>query len=1290
MEGLVSEIRPSGDCKEWVTASEMSFKSVPEERSVSPVPSCISMKSDKSMPEPIYFKDGQSSAGVSVQQVRSGSPVPSCISMKSDKSMPEPIYFKYGQSSAGQSVQQERSVSPVPTCISMKSDKSMPEPIYFKYGQSSAGQSVQQERPVSPVPSCVSIKSDKSMPEPISFKDGQSSVGQSVQQVRSGSPVPSCISMKSDKSMPEPIYFKDQQYSAGQSVQQERSVSPVPTCISMKSDKSMPEPIYFGGQSFAVQSVQEKSVISPIPSCSFMKSIRSPCHEVELLMACQQKLKSHLKKKFQCVFEGQAKYGNPALLNDIYTELYITEGGTGGISDEHEVRHIERAFNKPAIQETAIKYSDIFTTLHGKVTQIKTVLTQGIAGIGKTVTVQKFILDWEEGKENQGVNFIFPLAFRDLNLIKDKEFSLTQLIHYFLPELKEFGITHLLNSKVLFIFDGLDECRLPLDFKNNEICSDVTKTTSLDMLLTNLMKGNLFPPALIWITSRPAAASQIPPECVDRVTEIRGFNDPQKDEYFTKRFSDEDLAKRIITHVKSSRSLYIMCHIPVFCWISATVLERLFVEEHSGEIPKTLTEMYTHFLIFQTSLKNEKYLKKRETEPLKSLELDKEFVLKLGKLAFNNLETGHLIFYEEDLKEIGIDVSEASVYSGICTEVFRQEIGLYEGKVYCFVHLSVQEYLAALHKFLSNTDTGLLEKTVNEAICSKNGHLDLYLRFLLGLSVEYSQQLLKGLPLQRISCDIAEIKQYIYKKIHENFSPEKSIYLFHCLNELNDSSVVKRIQNYLNSQNLTEKEISPSEWSALAFVLLMSAEELEVLELRNCMLRDEGLQRMLPVVQVSRTALLSFCFLTERCCEALASTLSSDSNLRVLDLSNNDLQDSGVKLLSAGLGNQQCKLDTLRLSTCRLTEGGCASLASALCSNPSHLIELDLSCNHPGDSGVKLLSDLLQDPTCKLETLRLKMCGLTERCCKALASVLTSSSLLLRELDLSDNDLQDSGVELLSPGLGNKYCKLDILRLSGCCVTERGCTSLASALRSNPCSHLRELDLSYNNPGDSGVKLLSDLLQDPTCKLEILHVDHGGECRIRPGLLKYSCQITLDQNTTNTHLYLSLKNKKVTWRSEKQPYPDHPDRFVNRPQVLCAESLSGRCYWEVHWSGYGAIIGVTYKGIGRKGDGVDCGIGYNDKSWCLYCTRDSYSVRHNNKETPVTVPQFSRTVGVYLDRVSGTLSFYSISSAELSLLYRFTSTFAEPLYPVFYIYWDSSVFLCTLGEENTHAQVLSE
>uniref|UniRef100_A0A8C9SI79 NACHT domain-containing protein n=1 Tax=Scleropages formosus TaxID=113540 RepID=A0A8C9SI79_SCLFO len=580
---------------------------------------------------------------------------------------------------------------------------------------------------------------------------------------------------------------------------------------------------------------------------------RTPC---ELLMKCQQQLKSHLKKKFQSLFEGQARQGNPTLLNDIYTEVYITEGGSGGICDEHEVRHIERALKKPATPEIKIECSDIFTSLPGKVTHVRTVLTQGIAGIGKTVTVHKFILDWAEGKENQEINFIFTLPFRDLNLIKDKEFSLTQLLHDFFPELQELGLSQLFNFKVLFVFDGLDECRLPLDFKNNEICSDVTKTAPLDVLLTNLMKGNLFPSALIWITSRPAAASQIPPESIDCVTEIRGFNDPQKEEYFKKRFSDKNLAKRIITHVKSSRSLYIMCHIPVFCWISSTVLERLCEGKHSGKIPKTLTEMYTYFLIFQMSLKNEKYLKKQETDPLKSLELNKEFVLKLGKLAFNNLEKGNLIFYEEDLKEFGIDVSEASVYSGVCTEVFREEFGLYEGKVYCFVHLSVQEYLAALHQFLSNTDFNLLKKTVDQASESKNGHLDLYLRFLLGLLVEHSQKLLKGLvPQGRWQFIKRDIAHYINQKISENLSAEKAIYLFQCLNELNYSSLIKQVQKYLKTGKLSKKEISLTQWSALAFVLMMSAEEKEELDLRTCTLRYEGLQRMLPVIQVSKTAL---------------------------------------------------------------------------------------------------------------------------------------------------------------------------------------------------------------------------------------------------------------------------------------------------------------------------------------------------------------------------------------------------------------------------------------------------
>ncbi|XP_048859974.1 NACHT, LRR and PYD domains-containing protein 12-like isoform X13 [Brienomyrus brachyistius] len=993
----------------------------------------------------------------------------------------------------------------------------------------------------------------------------------------------------------------------------------------------------------------------------------------QLMLQHQQEIKCKLKKQCECVFEGKAKEGQPTLLSEIYTELYITEGGTGAVNDEHEVRQIETASKKRRTEDTTVKCNDIFKHLCGRETPIRTVLTKGVAGIGKTVSVQKFILDWAEGKANQDVHFIFALPFRDLNLIKG-EYSLIELLCHFVPELKSFQSTELFSSKVLFIFDGLDECRLPLDFQNNESWFDITKKTSLDVLLTNLIKGNLLPSALLWITSRPAAANQIPPECVHQVTEIRGFSDAQKEEYFRRRFRDQSVASRIITHVKSSRSLFIMCHIPVFCWISATVLKRFFSETDRGEIPRTLTEMYTHFLIFQTSLKNDKYMKKQET---KLKEYSKEFLLKLGKLAFDNLEKGNLIFYEQDLTGNGIDVTETSVYSGVCTEVFKEEYGLYQEKVYCFVHLSIQEYLAALYVFLSNSSADLLKTAVNEALESKNGHLDLYLRFLLGLSTDSSKTLLQRLlgPTETNSYTIKDTAQYIKGKIQENLSPERTINLFHCLTELGDNSLVEEVQRYLNSGNISVDDLSPAQYSALAFVMLMSDEELDVFDLKKYIRSDEEHCRLLPVVKNSRTALLNSCDLIDKHCEVLSSALRSNSSpLRELDLSENNLKDSGVKLLSAALGDLHCKLEILRLSGCRVTEEGCSSLASALKLNLSHLRELDLSYNHPGDSGVKLLSAVLEDPSCKLEKLQVGRCELTEKCCEALASALRSNSSPLRGLDLSDNDLQDSGVKLLSAGLGDLHCKLEILRLSGCKVTEEGCSSLASALKLNP-SHLRELDLSYNHPGDSGVKLLSAVLEDPSCKLEKLHVDHGGECRTRPGLQKYSCQLTLDPNTANRHLSLSGGNRKVTWGAEWQPYPDHPERFDSWEQVLCRESLTGRCYWEAEWDGYGALIGVTYKGIRRKGVS-DYLLGFNDKSWSLCCNTDSYSVRHNNKQTLIPIkPSGSRRVGVYLDWGAGALSFYRVSSDGLTPLHRFTSSFTESLYPGFRVFINSSVSL---------------
>uniref|UniRef100_A0A3P9D2H7 NACHT domain-containing protein n=1 Tax=Maylandia zebra TaxID=106582 RepID=A0A3P9D2H7_9CICH len=765
----------------------------------------------------------------------------------------------------------------------------------------------------------------------------------------------------------------------------------------------------------------------------------------------------------------------------IYTELYITEGGTAEVNDEHEVRQIETASRKPDRPETTIRQEDIFKASPGRDEPIRTVLTKGVAGIGKTVLTQKYSLDWAEDKANQDIQFIFPFTFRELNVLKEEKFSLVGLVHHFFTETKEAGICSFEDFQVVFIFDGLDECRLPLDFHKTTILTDPRKSTSVDVLLINLIRGKLLPSARLWITTRPAAANQIPPDCVGMVTEVRGFTDPQKEEYFRKRFRDEEQASRIISHIKTSRSLHIMCHIPVFCWITATVLEDVLETREGGQLPNTLTEMYIHFLVVQAKVKKVKYDGGAETDPHWSSE-SRKMMESLGKLAFDQLQKGNLIFYESDLTECGIDIRAASVYSGVFTQIFKEERGLYQDKVFCFIHLSVQEFLAALHVHLtfSNSGLNLLEEqqrismlskliskpnlqslhqsAVNKALQSPNGHLDLFLRFLLGLSLQTNQTLLRGLLTQTGSSSQTNQKtvQYIKKKLSKNLSAEKSINLFHCLNELNDRSLVEEIQQSLRSGRLSTGELSPAQWSALVFILLSSEEDLDVFDLKKYSASEEALLRLLPVVKASNKALLSGCNLSERSCGALSSVLNSQSSsLKELDLSNNDLRDSGVKLLSAALQSPHCTLETLRSVTCF----------------SCYLITLQHKCF------IFVIVYLL--------FFRLSNCDLSERSCEALSSGLSSQTSNLRQLDLSNINLKDSGVKLLSEGLKSPRCTLETLSLSGCLITEESCTSLASALSSNP-SHLRELDLSYNHPGYSGMKLLSAGLNDPGWRLDTL------------------------------------------------------------------------------------------------------------------------------------------------------------------------------------------------------------
>ncbi|XP_058617837.1 NACHT, LRR and PYD domains-containing protein 12-like isoform X3 [Onychostoma macrolepis] len=904
--------------------------------------------------------------------------------------------------------------------------------------------------------------------------------------------------------------------------------------------------------------------------------------EDELIFIHQ--LKCSLKKKYQCVFEGIAKQGDSTLLKNIYTDLYITQGCSEQVNTEHEVRQIEVASRRHESQEIQVECKNLFEAPEQD-KQIRTVLTKGVAGIGKSVSVQKFVLDWAEGKENQDISFIFPLPFREMNVKEKEKLSLMDLITQFFPETKGLKLTRRNQFKVLFILDGLDECRLPVNFEDNETWSDISSPASLDFLLTNLIKGNLLPSALIWITTRPAAASKIPPDCIDRLTEIRGFNDAQKEEYFRKRLMDENQAKEIIDHVKQSKSLFIMCHIPVFCWISATVLQNILEEKRNNvmknnqaddasrtlqksnteDTPKTLTQMYTHFLRFQIQQSRRKY----DGEYTPDVSWDKDAIFSLGKLAFHQLERNNVIFYDTDLEACGIDVYKASVYSGMCTQIFKEETGIILGTMYCFVHLSIQEFIAALyaHLFLdinkkyvfdqdsteqenkSETMIDLLKTAVDKALESNNGHLDLFLRFLLGLSLQSNQRLLQGLLTQQNGNDQSnkEIVQYIKQKFEANLSPERSINLFYCLNELNDQTLVKEIQTHLSKGSLSSADLSPAQWSALAFVLLTSEEELEEFELQKFKKSDECLIRLSAVIKTSKRALLNDCGLTDKSCSALATVLGSDTSLKelnmnnnnlqdsgvkllctglenmkchleilrlndcgltdkscsalakvigsdtslkVLNMSNNNLHDSGVKLLCTGLNNINCKLEIMRLSDCSITEEGYKALASALRSNPSHLIELDLTGNDPGQSGVKQLSDLLQDPDCQLKTLRF-LGPAADEACQYVTGIVGKNPLLLRELNLSEHELGDTRVNQIAALLQDKHCQLNTLILNNCCITEGGCHVLAAALNSNP-SNLTELDLSENKLGNPGMKIILTLFENVQCRLEKLNITDEG------------------------------------------------------------------------------------------------------------------------------------------------------------------------------------------------------
>ncbi|XP_039868842.1 NACHT, LRR and PYD domains-containing protein 12-like isoform X15 [Simochromis diagramma] len=1073
----------------------------------------------------------------------------SCVSVRSDGVTQTPPPYSHGPAA----IIGQRSQSPASSCASVRSDWSRERPPDFSNEPAPTkvfnhgAQLTIGQRSQSPVSSCVSVRSDVSEDRPpyvsdepaptVNFIHGaQLTIGQ-----RSQSPVSSCVSVRSDWSKDIPPNFSHEPaatmfFSHGAQLTIGRKRSGVCeeeqlSCCALCQDV-LKDPVSTScGHWFCRQCISsywDQSASSGDLSCpqcgersrtraGLQTASQSSCVQNVGLQEVLDEHKISLRRRCERVTEGSDETGSRTLLNRIYTELYITEGQSKEVHTQHEVRQLETASKMDVLHDTPIRCQDIFKALPDQQRPIRVVLTNGVAGVGKTFAVQKFTLDWAEGLENQHVSVVVLLSFRELNLIRDEQYSLLELLHVFHPTLQKVTAEKLAVSQLLFIFDGLDESRLSLDFTNRKLLSDVTQKSSVSQLLTNLIQGNLLPSALVWITSRPAAANQIPPTCVDRLTEVRGFNDAQKEEYFRRRFSDEELSSRIISHMKTSRSLHIMCSIPVFCWITATVLEHMLTTEQRGELPKTLTDMYSHFLLVQTKRKKNKYHEGHETSPQELTEADREVLLKLGRLAFEHLEKGNIMFYQEDLEQCGLDVTEASVYSGVCTEIFKRECVIFQKPVYCFVHLSIQEFLAAVYMFHCHTNRktkvvknflennpddpyyyisfsdDLLMRVMEKSLQSKNGRLDLFVRFLHGLCLESNQRLLGGLLGQ--TENISETIQRVIKSLKEmnsdKISPDRSINIFHCLMEMNDLSVHQEIQEFLNSENRSEKKLSEIHCSALAFMLQMSEEVLDELDLQKYNTSEQGRHRLIPAVRNCRKARLKDCGLSDIGLDYLAAALKSNpSYLTEVDLSGTyrNLKGSGVKHLCGFLESPRCRFETLRLVSCDLSEISCDYLEAVLKINPSYPRKVDLSSNKLHDSGVKQLCVLLGKPQHRIETLRLVSCDLSEISCEYLAAVLKLNRSYPRKVDLSTNKLQDSGVKQLCGLLWKPQHRIETLRLKDCGLSTISCNYLAAALKSNP-SHLRELDLSNNNKlQDPGVKHLCGFLESPGCKLETLRL----------------------------------------------------------------------------------------------------------------------------------------------------------------------------------------------------------
>ncbi|XP_041036626.1 NACHT, LRR and PYD domains-containing protein 12-like isoform X3 [Carcharodon carcharias] len=737
----------------------------------------------------------------------------------------------------------------------------------------------------------------------------------------------------------------------------------------------------------------------------------------------------------------------------------------------------------------------------------------GVPGIGKTTMVQKIVYDWATGKIYPDFQFVFSFKFRELNSINSR-INLSILI---LDQYPYFGnvLGELWKNPkgLLFIFDGLDEFKDRIDFADNRrntepqfMCTGPECWCEVSDIVYSLIQHKLLPGCSVLVTSRPTALHLLEKAEISVWAEILGFVGEERKEYFNKYFEDQTVAAAVFKHVEENEILYTMCYNPSYCWILGLSLGPFFTQRNrkQQQVPKTVTQLYSYYIY--NILKNHG----------REIENSRDVLLKLGEMAFTGVSEKKIVFGNEDLTMYNLQPSQ--FLSGFMMELLERELSIHN-VVYTFLHLTIQEFVAALTQFLT-PEPGDIHKLLSEADSEEDRRFEIFLRFVAGLSSPQSAWPLKEFLGPFSQQTTHRVIDWVKSKVEGQIGNKASeagkrnlLNTFHYLFESQNKALAQATVGSVEILTFSNLALTPIDCVVLSHVIGLS-DTIKHLDLQNCYIQYEGLQRLELVLHKCRVLRLrsnnlgdsemklllaalknpdskleelgleenSF---TDSSADDLAFGLSKNRLLTHLNLSNNKLGDSGLKLLSVVLRNPDCKIQKLGLADVILTASSAEALGSILNTNQS-LIELNLSSNKLGDSGVKQLSAALRNPDCKIQKLVLMDVSLTSSCAEDLASTL-SANPVLTALNLSYNKLGDSGVKLLSEALRNPVCKIRRLWLCDNGLSASSIKDIAFALSTN--RSLTELDLGHNKLRDSGVKFLSEALKSQDCKIQKLRLD---------------------------------------------------------------------------------------------------------------------------------------------------------------------------------------------------------